>query len=51
MDDDILAATETYRTCFDKGWSLTDCHSFLVMEAAGMTAALTADRHFQQRGV
>jgi uncharacterized protein len=32
----------------DKGWSLTDCISFVVMEQNGITQALTGDRHFEQ---
>jgi predicted nucleic acid-binding protein len=34
----------------DKDWSLTDCISFVVMEAEGIRAALTADQHFEQAG-
>ncbi len=34
----------------DKGWSLTDCMSFVVMEREGITDALTADHHFEQAG-
>ncbi len=34
----------------DKEWSLTDCISFVVMRERGLTAALTADRHFEQAG-
>ncbi len=34
----------------DKSWSLTDCISFIVMCAQGITEALTADRHFEQAG-
>jgi uncharacterized protein len=34
----------------DKGWSLTDCISFLVMEEHRIQDALTADRHFEQAG-
>ena len=34
----------------DKDWSLTDCTSFLIMEARGITDALTGDRHFVQAG-
>lgn len=34
----------------DKGWSLTDCISFAVMESQGITEALTCDRHFEQAG-
>lgn len=35
----------------DKDWSLTDCSSFGVMRALGITAALTADKHFTQAGM
>jgi uncharacterized protein len=34
----------------DKDWSLTDCISFVVMDAEGITEALTADHHFEQAG-
>lgn len=34
----------------DKAWSLTDCTSFVVMQAQGLEAALTADQHFEQAG-
>ncbi len=34
----------------DKAWSLTDCISFLVMQDAGLSDALTADEHFRQAG-
>jgi len=34
----------------DKGWSLTDCISFVVMQQFGLMNALTADHHFQQAG-
>jgi predicted nucleic acid-binding protein len=34
----------------DKSWSLTDCISFEVMAAYGLTDALTGDRHFTQAG-
>lgn len=32
----------------DKGYSLTDCISFVVMQDLGLTRALTFDRHFVQ---
>lgn len=34
----------------DKEWSLVDCASFVVMRQAGITEALTTDRHFEQAG-
>jgi uncharacterized protein len=34
----------------DKAWSLTDCISFGVMTAHGLSEALTAGRHFEQAG-
>lgn len=39
-----------YQKHSDKGWSLTDCLSMLVMADLGLTHALTADRHFAQAG-
>ena len=39
-----------YANRYDKGWSLTDCISFVVMRSRGITEALTADRHFEQAG-
>ena len=34
----------------DKGWSLTDCISFVVMGDHEITDALTGDHHFEQAG-
>ncbi len=34
----------------DKGWSFTDCISFVVMREHDMTDALTSDHHFAQAG-
>ncbi len=34
----------------DKGWSFTDCFSFVVMKQRGITEALSSDRHFKQAG-
>ena len=34
----------------DKGWSLVDCISFVVMKQRRLTDALTADHHFTQAG-
>ncbi len=34
----------------DKGWSLCDAVSFVLMQQAGMDEALTTDHHFEQAG-
>lgn len=34
----------------DKGWSLTDCVSFIVMQRHSATDSLTHDQHFEQAG-
>jgi uncharacterized protein len=39
-------AFQLYRDRPDKGWSPTDCSSFLIMRQYGIDAALTSDRHF-----
>jgi len=41
---------ELFRRRPDKGWPLTDCISFVVMQDHGIDEALTADVHFQQAG-
>ena len=54
----IVPPTETlfdqgvdlYAQRLDKGWSLTDCISFVVMQQHGVTEALTGDHHFEQAG-
>jgi hypothetical protein len=43
-------AVKLYSDRPDKEWGLTDCVSFVVMEARGIRDALTADEHFQQAG-
>jgi predicted nucleic acid-binding protein len=39
-----------YRDRPDKGWSLTDCISFVVMRERGIHEALTGDHHYTQAG-
>jgi predicted nucleic acid-binding protein len=46
----FLAALVRYKERGDKGYSLTDCHSMLVMAERGITEALTHDEHFEQAG-
>ncbi|MEX0777345.1 MAG: PIN domain-containing protein [Phycisphaeraceae bacterium] len=41
---------ELYAARPDKGWSLVDCISFVVMQREGLSDALTADQHFVQAG-
>ncbi len=41
---------ELYSRRTDKGWSLTDCISFVVMRELGLSNVLSGDRHFQQAG-
>jgi predicted nucleic acid-binding protein len=43
-------ALERYKQRGDKGYSLTDCHSMLVLEERGITEVLTSDEHFVQAG-
>jgi len=43
-------AFDLYTARADKTWGLVDCVSFVVMREAGVTQALTADRHFGQAG-
>jgi predicted nucleic acid-binding protein len=43
-------AVQLYLARPDKGWSLTDCTSFVVMKDHGLRQALTGDRHFEQAG-
>ena len=51
IDDDLwIRGWSLYRDRPDKGWSLTDCISFLVMEETTLSIALTADEHFCQAG-
>jgi predicted nucleic acid-binding protein len=44
------SALQRYQRAADKGWSLTDCASFQVMEAEQIQTALTHDQHFAQAG-
>jgi predicted nucleic acid-binding protein len=43
-------ALALYKSRPDKEWGLVDCISFVVMQDAGVTDALTFDRHFAQAG-
>lgn len=43
-------AFDLYKQMADKEWSLTDCASFEIMRARGISEALAHDRHFEQAG-
>lgn len=43
-------AESLYLSRRDKGWSLTDCTSFILMKRNRINDALTADKHFEQAG-
>lgn len=47
---DFQRGIDLFAARSDKGWSLTDCISFAVMQERGLTEALTADEHFEQAG-
>ena len=51
IDTQLLTrALRLYRDRPDKGWGVTDCISFVVMEEQGLRAAMTTDDHFRQAG-
>jgi uncharacterized protein len=43
-------ALNLYQSRADKGWSLTDCASFVIMKRRHINEALTDDHHFTQNG-
>jgi predicted nucleic acid-binding protein len=43
-------AIDLYHQHSDKGWTLTDCTSFIVMRERKLVQALTGDKHFEQAG-
>jgi len=43
-------ALDLYHRHADKGWTLTDCASFVLMHERNVTDALTGDKHFEQAG-
>lgn len=46
----FLEALDFYEKRLDKGYSLTDCVSMLVMKNLGLQEVLTHDNHFEQEG-
>jgi predicted nucleic acid-binding protein len=51
LSDQIFdQALDLYSGRADKEWGLTDCVSFVVMQARSIRDVLTTDEHFQQAG-
>jgi uncharacterized protein len=46
----FLKGFDLYENRPDKGYSLTDCVSMIVMQSLGITEVLSHDRHFVQEG-
>ncbi len=46
----FLAGLDLYKARLDKGYSLTDCVSMVVMQQEGISEILTHDKHFAQEG-
>lgn len=46
----LLAGIELYQKRPDKGYSLTDCISMLIMKELNIQEILTHDKHFRQEG-
>jgi uncharacterized protein len=46
----FLQALELYDARRDKGYSLVDCNSMVLMRRQDITDVLTRDRHFEQEG-
>lgn len=44
------AAWQLLTSRVDKGWSLVDCMSFVMMQQMQLTEAFTTDHHFAQAG-
>lgn len=44
------ATTTFFRKHADRGYSFTDCTSFIVMSELELTQALTTDKHFPEAG-
>jgi predicted nucleic acid-binding protein len=48
--DTFIRALELYGQRLDKGYSLVDCSSMVIMRNQGIIEVLTQDRHFYQEG-
>jgi predicted nucleic acid-binding protein len=51
LDQDVkLKAWEYFIAHADKGYSFTDCTSFILMKEMKLTQYLAFDKHFEQAG-
>jgi predicted nucleic acid-binding protein len=51
LDDVILQqAWNLFEARADKSWGITDCTSFVIMDAQNIKIAFTTDQHFVQAG-
>jgi predicted nucleic acid-binding protein len=48
--ESFLGALDLYASRLDKGYSLVDCRSMVLMRELGIEDVLTGDRHFAQEG-
>lgn len=48
--DRFAASKQYFRKHSDRGYSFTDCTSFVVMDELEIRAALTTDKHFAEAG-
>jgi predicted nucleic acid-binding protein len=48
--EDIENAWNVFKNFRDKGWSFTDCTSYVVMKKFSLTKAFAFDEHFSQFG-
>lgn len=48
--ESLLRGFAFYKARADKGYSLTDCISMIIMRERNITDVLTHDRHFGQEG-
>ena len=49
--ESFLAGCRLYEARCDKGYSLTDCISMVVMRREGLSEVLSNDKQFTQEGV
>jgi uncharacterized protein len=49
-EEDIRETWRVYQRFSDKGWSFTDCSSYVVMAKLGISDAFSFDCHFRQFG-